>query len=295
MAIQISHYKLLRKLGAGGMGDVYLAQDTILNRYVAIKILPKKFTSNPERLGRFQREAQVASILNHPNVLTIHEVGEHDGFHYIVTEYVDGETLSDVLRGGSLPVAEAIRIAIGVAEALAAAHEFWIVHRDIKPDNIMLRHDHYVKVLDFGLAKLTDPEGATVHFETQPGTLPGSVRYVAPERLLGEVADPRADIFSLGIVTYEMLAGETPFPGNGVLDIVQAILKSEPPPLRSRRPEVPETLELIVMKALQKDPATRYQTAKELLTDLVDLRQILEYENTARRLRERLMPRVPET
>jgi serine/threonine-protein kinase len=294
VAIQISHYKLLKKLGAGGMGDVYLAQDTVLNRYVAVKILPKKFTSNPERLGRFQREAQVASILNHPNVLTIHEIGEHDGFHYIVTEYVDGETLGDAMKAGALPIPEAIRIAVGVAEALAAAHEFWIVHRDIKPDNIMLRRDRYVKVLDFGLAKLTDPGGASLHFETQPGTLPGSVRYVAPERLLGEAADPRTDLFSLGIVMYEMLAGETPFPGKGVLEIVQTILKSEPPPLRSRRPEAPETLELIVMKALEKDPALRYQTAKELLTDLVDVRQILDYEDTARRLRERLRPRNPE-
>lgn len=291
MAMQISHYKLLRKLGAGGMGDVYLAQDTNLNRYVAIKILPKRYTSNPERLGRFQREAKVASILNHPNVLTIHEVGEHDGFHYIVTEYVDGDTLTAEMRNGALPVAEAVRIAIGVAEALAAAHEFWIVHRDVKPDNIMLRRDRYVKVLDFGLAKLTDPGGSSMLFETQPGTLPGSVRYVAPERLLGEAADPRADIFSLGIVMYEMLTGMAPFPGEGVLAIVQSILKSEPEPLRTLRPEAPETLELIVQKALQKDPTKRYQAAKELLTDLVDLRQILDYEDTARRLRERLLPK----
>jgi serine/threonine-protein kinase len=291
MAIQISRYKLLKKLGAGGMGDVYLAQDTTLNRYVAIKILPKRFTSNPERLGRFQREAQVASVINHPNVLTIHEVGEHDGFHYIVTEYVDGETLGEILKAGALPVSEAVRIAIGVAEALAAAHEYWIVHRDIKPDNIMLRRDRYVKVLDFGLAKLTDPGGMATHFETQPGTLPGSVRYVAPERLLGEAADPRADIFSLGIVLYEMLAGAAPFPGKGVLEIVQSILKVEPPALREVRPELPETLELIVMKALEKDPGKRYQTARELLTDLVDLRQILDYEDTARRLRERLQPK----
>jgi len=292
VAIQISHYKLLRKLGAGGMGDVYLAQDTNLNRYVAIKILPKKYTSNPERLGRFQREAKVASILNHPNVLTIHEVGEHDGFHYIVTEYVDGDTLTIEMKNGALPVIEAVRIAIGVAEALAAAHEFWIVHRDIKPDNIMLRRDRYVKVLDFGLAKLTDPGGASMLFETQPGTLPGSVRYVAPERLLGEAADPRADLFSLGIVMYEMLSGTAPFPGNGVLEIVQSILKREPEALRALRLEVPDTLELIVGKALQKDPARRYQTAKELLVDLVDLRQLLDYEGTARRLRERLIPKT---
>lgn len=288
MAIQISHYKPLKKLGAGGMGDVYLAQDMRLNRYVALKILPRKFTSNPERLGRFQREAQVASILNHPNILTIHEIGEHDGFHYIVTEYVDGDTVSNLIKAGPIAVPEALRITIAVAEALAAAHEYWIVHRDIKPDNIMLRRDHYVKVLDFGLAKLTDPGGGASHFETQPGTLPGSVRYVAPERLLGEAADPRADLFSLGIVMYEMLAGATPFQGKGVLEIIQSILKAEPASLREVRTEVPETLELIVMKALEKEPATRYQTAKELLTDLVDLRQILDYEATERRLRARL-------
>ena len=156
----------------------------------------------------------------------------------------------------------------------------------------MLRRDHYVKVLDFGLAKLADPGGTSSHFETQPGTLPGSVRYVAPERLLGEAADPRADVFSLGIVMYEMLAGEPPFNGNGVLDIIQAILKSEPASLHEARPEVPETLELIVKKALEKDPATRYQTAKELLTDLIDLRQILDYEDTERRLRARLKPKT---
>ena len=292
MAIQISHYKLLKKLGAGGMGDVYLAQDTTLNRYVALKILPRKFTSNPERLGRFQREAQVASILNHPNILTIHEIGEQDGFHYIVSEYVDGETLSNMIKAGPVAIHEVLRITVAVAEALAAAHEYWIVHRDIKPDNIMLRRDHYVKVLDFGLAKLTDPGGALSHFETQPGTLPGSVRYVAPERLLGEAADPRADIFSLGIVMYEMLSGTTPFPGKGVLDIIQSILKAEPAPLAVARTDMPETLGLIVMKALEKDPATRYQTAKELLTDLVDLRQILDYEDTERRLRARLKPRT---
>jgi serine/threonine protein kinase len=286
--LQLSRYKILRKLGAGGMGDVYLAQDLSLNRYVAVKILPRKHTANADRLGRFLREAQVASILNHPNVLTIHEVGEQDGTHFIVTEYVDGETLTKVMCGGTIPIAEVVRISIGVLEALVAAHEYWIVHRDIKPDNIMLRRDRYVKVLDFGLAKLSEPGELSDHFETKPGALPGSVRYVSPERLRGDVADPRADLFSLGIVMYEMIAQQAPFEGKNIVDIIQSILRSEPPRLQSMRDDVPEELDLIVRKLLEKDPDTRYQTAKDALQDLTDLRLLLDYHETARRLRERL-------
>jgi serine/threonine protein kinase len=284
--LQLSRYKILRKLGAGGMGDVYLAQDLSLNRYVAVKILPRKHTANADRLGRFLREAQVASILNHPNVLTIHEVGEQDGTHFIVTEYVDGETLTKVMCGGTIPIAEVVRISIGVLEALVAAHEYWIVHRDIKPDNIMLRRDRYVKVLDFGLAKLSEPGELSDHFETKPGALPGSVRYVSPERLRGDVADPRADLFSLGIVMYEMIAQQAPFEGKNIVDIIQSILRSEPPRLQSMRDDVPEELDLIVRKLLEKDPDTRYQTAKDALQDLTDLRLLLDYHETARRLRE---------
>jgi eukaryotic-like serine/threonine-protein kinase len=286
--LQISRYKIIRKLGAGGMGDVYLAQDGSLNRYVAVKILPRKHTQNAERLGRFLREAQVASILNHPNVLTIHEVGEQDGTHFIVTEYVDGQTLGELLRYGGFSVAEAVRIAIGVAEALAAAHEYWIVHRDIKPDNIMLRRDRYVKVLDFGLAKLSEPGELSDQFETKPGALPGSVRYVSPERLRGEAADPRADLFALGIVMYEMIAEKGPFEGKNIVDIIQSILRAEPARLQVIRKDVPEELDLIVHKLLEKDPADRYQTAKDLLLDLNDLKSLLDYHETAKRLRERL-------
>jgi serine/threonine-protein kinase len=286
--LQLSRYKILRKLGAGGMGDVYLAQDLSLNRYVAVKILPRKHTANEDRLGRFLREAQVASILNHPNVLTIHEVGEQDGTHFIVTEYVDGETLTKVMCGGTIPIAEVVRISIGVLDALVAAHEYWIVHRDIKPDNIMLRRDRYVKVLDFGLAKLSEPGELSDHFETKPGALPGSVRYLSPERLRGDVADPRADLFSLGIVMYEMIAQQAPFEGKNIVDIIQSILRSEPPRLQSMRDDVPEELDLIVRKLLEKDPDTRYQTAKEALQDVTDLRLLLDYHETARRLRERL-------
>jgi len=286
--LQISRYKIIRKLGAGGMGDVYLAQDTSLNRYVAVKILPRKHTANADRLGRFLREAQVASILNHPNVLTIHEVGEQDGTHFIVTEYVDGETLSHIMGQGRIPISEAVRIAIGILEALAAAHEYWIVHRDIKPDNIMLRRDRYVKVLDFGLAKLSEPGELSDQFETKPGALPGSVRYVSPERLRGEAADPRADLFSLGIVMFEMIAERGPFEGKNIVDIIQSILRAEPPSLQAIREDVPEELDLIVRKLLEKDPAVRYQTAQDVLQDLTDLRQLLDYHETARRLRERL-------
>jgi len=270
------------------MGDVYLAQDTSLNRYVAVKILPRKHTVNTDRLGRFLREAQVASVLNHPNVLTIHEFGEQDGTHYIVTEYVDGETLTHVMGKGTIPIAEVVRISIGVAEALNAAHEYWIVHRDIKPDNIMLRRDRYVKVLDFGLAKLNEPGEVSDQFETKPGALPGSVRYVSPERLRGEAADPRADLFSLGIVMFEMIAQQGPFEGKNIVDIIQSILRADPPRLQTIREDVPEELDLIVRKLLEKDPANRYQTAVDVLRDLTDLRQLLDYHETARRLRERL-------
>jgi eukaryotic-like serine/threonine-protein kinase len=287
-SLQISRYKIIRKLGSGGMGDVYLAQDASLNRYVAVKILPRRHTQNAERLGRFLREAQVASILNHPNVLTIHEVGEQDGTHFIVTEYVDGDTLGEMMRYGRFAIAETVRIAICVTEALAAAHEYWIVHRDIKPDNIMIRRDRYVKVLDFGLAKLSEPGELSGHFETKPGTLPGSVRYVSPERLRGEAADPRADLFALGIVMYEMLAEKGPFEGKNIVDIIQSILRDEPARLQTIRDDVPEELDLIVHKLLEKDPAKRYQTAKDLLQDLVDLKSLLDYHETARRLRERL-------
>ena len=270
------------------MGDVYLAQDKSLNRYVAIKILPKEYTSDAERLGRFRREAQVASILNHPNILTIHEVGEQSDTHFIVTEYVDGETLGDIMKRSELDIREVVRIAVAVCEALDAAHEYWIVHRDVKPDNIMIRRDSYVKVLDFGLAKLAEPGELSDHFETKPGTMPGSVRYISPERLHGEAADPRSDLFSVGIIMYEMIGGVFPFTGRNIVDIIQSILRQEPEPLASLRDGVPEELQLIVMKLMAKDVDERYQTAADVVQDLRDLKSLLDYDETAERLRKRL-------
>jgi len=268
------------------MGEVYLAQDTILNRYVALKLLPKRFTSDPERLHRFHREAQVASVVNHPNVLTIHEVGQEGDLHFIVSEHVDGETLRVKLKNGAMGISESLHIAVGIAEALQAAHEFWIVHRDIKPENVMIRKDGYVKVLDFGLAKLNEPKilsGGKAMFETAPGLVPGSVRYVAPERLLGEAADPRSDQFSLGLVIYEMLTGDSPFPSTSLIAAIDAIIRGVPAPIHELRPGLPSDLQPIMDKLLAKEPRDRYQTTSELVSGLKDILSVFDYDETQRR------------
>lgn len=275
------------------MGEVYLAQDTVLNRYVAVKLLPKQYTRDPERLHRFHQEAQVASVLNHPNVLTIHEVGQQEDLHFIVTEFVDGETLRIKLNGGALDVSESLRIAMGIAQALQAAHEFWIVHRDIKPENVMIRKDGWVKVLDFGLAKLNEPKllaGGKAMFVTSPGMVPGSVRYVAPERLRGEAADPRSDLFSLGVVIYEMLTGDSPFATTSLIESIEAILRATPPPIADRRAGLPDELQPMLNKLLAKEPIARYQTTAELVSDLKDIVAVFDYDETTNRRRRRPSP-----
>jgi eukaryotic-like serine/threonine-protein kinase len=284
---RVSHYRILEKLGAGGMGVVYLAEDMKLGRKVAIKILSHEYTTNRDRLHRFEQEASAASNLNHPNILTIHEVGDDDGRHYIATEYIDGVTLRRKIAGTALEMPAVLDIAVQVAGALEEAHAAGIVHRDIKPDNIMVRRNGYVKVLDFGLAKLTetidrspsDAEASTrVLVQTDAGVVMGTSHYMSPEQARGKPVDARSDIWSLGVVIYEMVAGRTPFEGETSTDVIVAITQKEPPPLARFAPNVPAELDWIVMKALRKDRDERYQTIKELLTDLRRLKQRLEFE-----------------
>jgi tetratricopeptide (TPR) repeat protein len=274
------------------MGEVYLAQDTTLRRLVAIKLLPGEFTRDDARLGRFEREAQAASGLNHPNIFTIHEIGEHEGHHFIATEYVEGESLRQHLARTRMEIREALDVAQQVAAALAAAHEAGIVHRDIKPENIMIRRDGLVKVLDFGLAKLaqdresaaTPPaqgtEGLTVALaeKTEPGTVMGTASYMSPEQARGLPVDARTDTWSLGVVLYEMIAGHRPFEGATTTDILAVILHREPPSLLLYRSDAPAELERIVEKALAKEREERYHSAKDLAVDLKRLKHRLDMD-----------------
>src|SRR5215475_13788307 len=274
----LGHYQTLSLIGAGGMGEVYMAEDMRLGRKVALKLLPAAFTQDKERVRRFKQEARAASSLNHPNILTIHEIGEassaEGGAHYIVSEFVEGETLRAMLRGGRLDVGKATAIAEQVASALSVAHEAGIVHRDIKPENVMVRPDGLVKVLDFGLAKLTEAptrpadSEASTNLSTAPGILMGTVSYMSPEQARGQKVDLRADIFSLGIVIYEMLAGRRPFEGATMSDVIAALLTAEPPSLGRHCAEATAELERIVGKCLAKDRESRYQSAAELIVEL---------------------------
>jgi eukaryotic-like serine/threonine-protein kinase len=277
----ISHYRILRKLGAGGMGEVYLVEDTTLDRRVALKLLSHEHTQDEERLRRFKQEAKAASALNHPNILTIHEVGEADGHHFIATEFIDGETLrASFRRTGGIKTSEALNVAAQVASALAAAHEAGIVHRDIKPENIMIRRDALVKVLDFGLAKLTETEARQGGDTSAPTQLPvantetgavlGTAQYMSPEQATGQKVDARSDIFSFGAVLYEMTSEQRAFQGGSVVEILAAILHQEPKPLPAA---VPPDLAKVILRCLRKDPARRYQTVADLKVALEDLRK----------------------
>src|SRR5438876_7543058 len=277
----IGHYRLVALLGSGGMGEVYLAHDNVLGRKVALKLLPAYFTRDTERLRRFEQEARAASALNHPNIVTIHEIGHEDSFHFIAQEFVEGQMLSAHLGGKRPACDEALEIAMQVASALAAAHAKGIVHRDIKPENIMvhkgshLGRQNYVKVLDFGIAKLADlpavaMKEATTRLlvRTEEGRAIGTAAYMSPEQARGESVDARTDIWSLGVVLYEMLTAKKPFDGNTSQDVIASILRDDLPPLPS---ESPEGLKWILKKALRKDSEGRYQTARELFSDLHDL------------------------
>jgi serine/threonine-protein kinase len=283
---QLGAYQILSSLGAGGMGEVYRARDTRLNREVAIKVLPASLVDEADRLLRFEQEAKAASALNHPNIITIHEVGEIKGLHFIVTELVDGQTLRREMAAHRLSLPAALDIAAQIASALAAAHEAGITHRDIKPENVMLRRDGIVKVLDFGLAKLTEqPRPAEIDVDaatrakltTDPGAVMGTPQYMSPEQARGQKVDARTDIFSLGVVLYEMIAGRPPFEGVNAMDVISAILQKEPQPLKSDAAEIPAELQRIVAKALRKDRNERYQTVRDLLNDLKDLKEELSF------------------
>jgi serine/threonine protein kinase/Tfp pilus assembly protein PilF len=281
----LGHYKILKRIGAGGMGEVYLALDTTAGRKAALKVLPLHLTGYAERLKRFQQEARAVASLNHPNILTVYEVGAHGSVQYISSELIEGETLRQRLLRGSIPLEEALEIAIQVATALDAAHQAGIVHRDVKPENIMLRPDGYVKVLDFGIAKLAEhevpagmaKEQSFLLVETSLGSILGSVRYMSPEQAGGAAVDSRSDIWSLGAVLYEMTVGRAPFTGNTPREMVAAIVTTEPPSLSSHRSRAPSELQQIVCRALRKDPGERYQNAKEMLDALKGLRHELEF------------------
>ncbi|HZE70929.1 MAG TPA: protein kinase [Pyrinomonadaceae bacterium] len=282
----IGHYRIVSLLGIGGMGEVYLAKDEKLNRRIALKLLPTDYTRNQARLRRFEQEAQAASALNHPNILTIHEIGQVDDQQFIATEFVEGETLRERLKRRGLTLTETLDVTTQVAGALAAAHKAGIVHRDVKPENIMLRPDGYVKVLDFGLAKLTEQQESTSRARSvddvniSSGLVMGTVKYMSPEQARGLSVDARSDIFSLGVVLYEMLTGRTPFKGDATGDLIKSILKDEPAPLSQFVPQVPLELEQIVAKALAKNREERYQTINDLLAAVGEERRKLDIEQT---------------
>ncbi|MEO6724224.1 MAG: protein kinase [Blastocatellia bacterium] len=290
--VRFNQYIILSQIGSGGMGEIYLAQDTRLGRRVALKLLPGQFTSDAERVHRFEQEARAASALNHPNIITIHEIGqaltEGGAAHFIAAEFVEGQTINQRLALGRIKLVDALDISIQVANALTAAHAAGIVHRDIKPENIMLRPDGYIKVLDFGLAKLTesfdaeeivDPEASTkpLH-DTSPGVIMGTVSYMSPEQARGHRVDSRSDIFSLGVVIQEMVTGHRPFAGGSMSDVMAAILEKEPPPISKYLPQAPPELQWILSKTLAKDREARYQTVRELLNDLKRLKQQIEFK-----------------
>ncbi len=288
----ISRYRILQKLGSGGMGEVYLAEDTRLGRKVALKLLAEELTQNRDRLSRFDQEAYAASALNHPNILTIYEMGDESGRHYIATEFIDGKTLRTHLSGAPMDLIEVLDVAIQIAGALEEAHAANIVHRDIKPENVMIRRNGHVKVLDFGLAKLTerpvsdetDTEAVTrALVQTDAGMVLGTSQYMSPEQARGKPVDERTDIWSLGVVLYEMATGRAPFSGETKTDVIVAIAKSEPAPLARFAPHAPPEFEWIVLKALRKDVDERYQTVKELESDLKKLKQRIEFQSELER------------
>jgi eukaryotic-like serine/threonine-protein kinase len=285
----ISQYKIVARLGSGGMGEVYLAQDERLRRKVALKLLFEDVTKNEDWVRRFEQEAYAASALNHPNIITIYEVGQTGDSHFISTEFIDGQTLRERLRQQTITLGETLEIAIQVAAALVAAHAAGIIHRDIKPENVMLRPDGYVKVLDFGLAKFTEhrPRGSSpidkeakteAALNTNPGVVMGTVSYMSPEQARGGHVDARTDIFSLGVLLYEMLSGRLPFEGGTPSEIIVSIIQKRQPPLARYAPEIPPELERIVGKSLSKNRDDRYQTLKDMQIDLKRLKRQLELD-----------------
>ncbi|HJZ10635.1 MAG TPA: protein kinase [Acidobacteriota bacterium] len=288
---RFGHYEIIWQVGIGGMGQVYLAKDQKLDRRVAIKILNEKFSRDEANLKRFVREAKAASALNHPNILVIHEIGESEAAHYIVSEFIEGRTLREVLTKSLMSLGEVLDVSVQIASALSAAHGAHLVHRDIKPENVMVRPDGYVKVLDFGLAKLVEQENesfigledATTRNQTAKGVILGTVNYMSPEQAKGERVDERTDIFSLGAVIYEMIAGRIPFAGDSMSETLANLINAEPQPLSRFASNVPDELTRIVAKMLRKNKEERYQTMKDVLTDLKDLKENLTLEEKSER------------
>jgi serine/threonine protein kinase len=275
----IGSYRVLFRLGSGGMGEVWKGQDTRSGLEVAIKVLSPEAVSDSDRMRRFAMEANATSALDHPNILAVYEVGQSEAGPYIVTEYVDGETVRSLLMSGPLPLARAIDIAAQAAEGVANAHGAGVIHRDLKPENLMVRRDGTVKILDFGLAKLLRPGessgGIGVEGLTAAGMVIGTAGYLSPEQLRGDKASERSDVFALGVVLYEMATGENPFRRNNAVDTFTAILRDDPPPLDPRLGPVPVELPLAIGKALAKKPEDRYPSARELATDLREIQSRL--------------------
>ncbi len=272
---KLGPYEVLGLLGAGGMGEVYRARDERLKRDVAVKVLPSSFAQDPERLRRFEQEAQSAGGLNHPNITSVYELGAFEGSPYIVTELLEGETLRARLSGGALPVRKATDYAIQVARGLAAAHEKGIVHRDLKPENLFVTNDGRVKILDFGLAKLTQADGAAgpqtnlpTADGTEPGVVLGTLGYMAPEQVKGKKADARSDIFSFGAVLYEMISGSRAFHRDSAAETMSAILREDPPDLSATNKNVAPGLDRVVRHCLEKNPEERFHSAHDLAFDL---------------------------
>jgi len=285
---KLGRYEIRSKIGAGGMGEVYLAHDTNLNRKIALKILPADLAADTLRMNRFVQEAKAASALNHPYIITIYEIDQTESFQFIAMEFVVGHTLREHVKTTPLKLNEIVDVGVQIASALAAAHDAGIVHRDIKPDNIMLRRDGIVKVLDFGLAKLTERPSAldvdseaptSVQLKTDPGSLIGTAVYMSPEQARGLPVDARTDIFSLGVLMYELIARRLPFKGADMIEVLAAILsEKEPPPLARYEPDTPPELARIIEKTLAKERSERYQSAKELMVDLRQVKKRLEFE-----------------
>ena len=277
----IGGYTIGPRLGSGGMSEVYLARDAKLDRAVALKLLSHELALNPERLQRFHAEARAASSINHPHILVVHDFGTLDGRPFIVTEFVEGETIRQRLSRGPLPPVEALDVAVQVGAALSAAHARGLVHRDIKPENVMRRPDGYVKVLDFGLAKLTADASGNGEFATVPGLVMGTPQYMSPEQVRGQELDARSDIWSLGVLLYEMVGGRRPFSGATTADTIAAILGTEPVPLALHLSTPCPMLERAVARALKKERRDRYAAAVELLNDLSLARREVDTSVTA--------------
>src|SRR5437660_1166925 len=268
---KLGRYEIRAKIGEGGMGEVYRARDTQLGRDVAVKVLPSSYSVDEHRLSRFEQEASAASALNHPNILIVHDIGSHDGSPYVVSELLEGETLRKRISGAALAQRRAIGYALEIANGLAAANEKGIVHRDLKPDNIFITKDARMKILDFGIAKLTQAEGSqsqtdipTRRVDTGPGIVMGTVGYMSPEQVRGKGVDHRSDIFSFGAILYEMLSGHRAFQGESAADTMSAILKEDPPDLSDTNQNISSALERLVNRCLEKNPEARFHSASDL-------------------------------